>query len=169
MINRDYYMVTFISSPISPRRKRYHLEAEGCYLFSRDDVGPDESNHDIIYLSLIYYDKILNFLKFINFSLSSPIVFGLVRTLLDIFTIFFSFLFSYLCALSVLVSCWIGPNYVEISTKSVKRVFTSAILSMTFKGTWALIQALILDLILILARISVRHNSRSTYSISTDI
>ena len=58
-----------------------------------------------------------------------------------------------------LISCGIGPNYVEISTKSVKDVFdvghfdfvTSA-LYMTFQGTLALKLALILALI----RISVR-------------
>ena len=60
-------------------------------------------------------------------------------------------LFSYLCTLSVLFSCGIGPNYVETATKSVKDVskvshfdFVMSTLSMTFQCMWALIQALIL-------------------------
>ena len=53
----------------------------------------------------------------------------------------------------------IGPNYVEISTKSVKDIydvgyfdFVTSTSSMTFRSTWALILALILTLIRISAR-----------------
>ena len=164
-------MVTFISSPISSRGKRYQPKAQGrglIPLFEGWCGAWYESNHVIIYLSLIYYKKKLEqdfqdlsiFLfplcqQFVHCHCARKNAFGRLHYfLLTPWT-----LFSYLCELSVWRSCGIDPNYVEISTKSVKDVcdvgqfdFVSSTLSMTFQGTWALI----LTLIRISARISAR-------------
>ena len=148
-IYRDYYMVTFISSPISSRGKQYQPKAKGRGLIPlfKGWCGPwYESNLVIIYISLIYYKKNWNkiskiyqffFFLFVS-SLVSSIVIRLVRTLLDIFTIFFSFLGPYFHNF-VNFPCGIDPNYVKISTKRVKDVshfdFVMSTLSMTFQGT----------------------------------
>ena len=97
-------------------------------------------------------------------SVRSPIVFGLERTLLgrlNYFLLISWSLFSYLYALSVLLACGSGPNYVEISTlNSVKGVYdvgrfdsVTSTLSMTFQGTWLPILALIGISALISARL----------------
>ena len=58
LIYRDYCMVTFMSSPISSRGKRYQPKADGrelIPLFEGWCGAWYESNHVIIHLSLIYY------------------------------------------------------------------------------------------------------------------
>ena len=85
-IYRDYYIVTFISSPISSRGKRHQPKAKSWNLFSRDDVGLDMK---VIMSSSIYHLSILKFRNFQDLSIFLfvnrfilHIVFGLVRMLL---------------------------------------------------------------------------------------
>ena len=137
-------MVIFISSPISSRGKRYQPKAEGrglIPLFEGWCGAWYESNHVMIYLSLIYYKKQKNgtkFPRFIDFSiflfvssLVSSIVIGLVRTLLDVFTVFFSFLGPYF-HIFVNFSCYVPAELIQIMSKSPQKASktssTSAIL-----------------------------------------
>ena len=94
--------------------------------------------HVIIYLSLMYYCMFLEISKiyqcfsflFVS-SFVSPIVFGLVRMLLDVFTIFFSFLVPYF-NIFVRFPCYFYAGLVQTISKSPRQAsktsMTSAIL-----------------------------------------
>ena len=131
-IHRNYYTVTFISGTISSQGKQYQPKAEGRGMipFFEGWCGARyESNYDIIYLSLIYYKKNWNkistnyqffFFLFVS-SLVSSIFIGLVRTLLDVFTIFFSFLGLYF-HIFVNFLCYVPVGLIQIMSKSSRKV-----------------------------------------------
>ena len=104
-----------------------------------------ESNHVIIFLSLIIIVKFSNFQNLSFFSLSSLLAVLYHLSSLDVFTIFFSFLWT-LFYIFVHFQCDFHADWSKICQNLHKNGhfdFKMSTLSMMFQGTWALILALI--------------------------